>query len=45
MPLKKVGGQGMIKILELTALVVAMWLIGYLMGKIEQQTREGENDR
>lgn len=29
----------MIKIIELTALVVFMWLLGYLMGKIE----EGKN--
>lgn len=33
----------MIKIIELTALVVFMWLLGYLMGKIEQQKRDEED--
>lgn len=33
----------MIKIIELTALVVFMWLLGYLMGRIEQQKRDEED--
>jgi len=36
-------GQAMIKIIELTALVIAMWLLGYLMGKIEQQKKDEED--
>ncbi len=34
----------MIKIIELAALVAAMWLLGYLMGKIEQQSKEERDD-
>ena len=34
----------MIKIIELTALVVFMWLLGYLMGRIEQQSKEERDD-
>lgn len=33
----------MIKIIELTALVVFMWLLGYLMGRIEQQKKDEED--
>ena len=33
----------MIKIIELTALVVFMWLLGYLMGRIEEQKRDEED--
>ena len=32
------------KIIELVALVVGMWLLGYLMGKIEEQNRGNDNE-
>lgn len=31
------------KLLALIALVACMWLMGYLMGKIEQQKRDEED--
>ena len=31
------------KIIALIVLVVLMWLLGYLMGKIEQQKRDEED--